>query len=213
MNYTDEQNKGNNSGMYGQTEGMRSEQENRSDSDRMKAGEQNRQDEVGYDKTRGDETAWKSGEGLSDKVERKLEKAEKKIEKAEKKVEKAGEKFAKGFVNDGERKLEKAIRKYEDKLIQAVAEEKLGELSDDNYLSTQVTQMMYPSYKADFSDSDWIDCYRVTYKNGKLNLAVTYPGDVEGWRYYYEEIIYGKQNTEELRELVDGMSEVEKRGE
>ena len=78
MNYTDEQNKGNNSGMYGQTEGMRSEQENRSDSDRMKAGEQNRQDEVGYDKTRGDETAWKSGEGLSDKVERKLEKAEKK---------------------------------------------------------------------------------------------------------------------------------------
>ena len=111
MNYTDEQNKGNNSGMYGQTEGMRSEQENRSDSDRMKAGEQNRQDEVGYDKTRGDETAWKSGEGLSDKVERKLEKAEKKIEKAEKKVEKAGEKFAKGFVNDGERKLEKAEKK------------------------------------------------------------------------------------------------------
>ena len=116
----------------------------------------------------------------------------------------------KKFVAKNERKLEKAIRKYEDKLIQAVAEEKLGELSDDNYLSTQVTQMMYPSYKADFSDSDWIDCYRVTYKNGKLNLAVTYPGDVEGWRYYYEEIIYGKQNTEELRELVDGMSEVEK---
>ena len=113
MNYTDEQNKGNNSGMYGQTEGMRSEQENRSDSDRMKAGEQNRQDEVGYDKTRGDETAWKSGEGLSDKVERKLEKAEKKIEKAEKKVEKAGEKFAKGFVNDGERKLEKAEKNRE----------------------------------------------------------------------------------------------------
>lgn len=124
MNYTDEQNKGNNSGMYGQTEGMRSEQENRSDSDRMKAGERNRQDEVGYDKTRGDETAWKSGEGLSDKVERKLEKAEKKIEKAEKKVEKAGEKFAKGFVNDGERKLEKAEKKIEK------AEKKLNEVPD-----------------------------------------------------------------------------------
>ena len=113
-------------------------------------------------------------------------------------------------VAKNERKLEKAIRKYEDKLFQAIAEKKLGELSNDDYLRTRVGLMMYPSYEADFSDGKVIDSYKETYKNGKLTLAVTYPGDVESWRYYCEEIIYGKQNTEELRELVDGMSEVEK---
>lgn len=113
-------------------------------------------------------------------------------------------------VAKNERKLEKAISKYEDKLEKAIAKEELGEFSDDDYLSRQVMLMVYPSYEADFSDGNEIDSYKVTYKNGKLTLAVTYPGDIESWRYYYEEIIYGKQNTEELRELVDGMSEVEK---
>ena len=124
MNYTDEQNRGNNSGMYGENRSMRNEQENCSTSEQVKSGEQNRRDEVGYDKTRGDESTWKSGEKLSDKIERKIEKAEKKIEKAEKKVEKARVKFAKGFVNDGERKLEKAEKKMEK------AKETLDELPD-----------------------------------------------------------------------------------
>lgn len=113
-------------------------------------------------------------------------------------------------VAKNERKLEKAISKYEDKLEKAIAKEELGEFSDDDYLSRQVMLMVYPSYEADFSDGNEIDSYKVTYKNGKLTLAVTYPGDIESWRYRCEEIIYGKQNTEELRELVDGMSEVEK---
>ena len=52
--------------------------------------------------------------------------------------------------------------------------------------------------------------YKTSYKNGKLTLAVTYPGDIEDWRYHCDEVIYGKQNTEELCELVDGMSEVAK---
>lgn len=91
MSYTDERKQVNN---------MRSEH-----------GNCNHPDEVGYDRTRGDEIARRSEDGLAEKAERKMEKAEKKIEKAEKKLEKAGEKFAKGYVNDGERKLEKAEKK------------------------------------------------------------------------------------------------------
>ncbi len=124
MSYTDEQNRGNNSGMYGHPDGMRNEQENCNHPDRMKTGERDRQDEVGYDRTRGDETSWRSGDGLTGKEERKMEKAEKKMEKAEKKVEKAEEKFAKGYENDGERKLEKAEKKIRK------AQEKMDEVAD-----------------------------------------------------------------------------------
>ena len=90
MSYTDERKQVNN---------MRSEH-----------GNCNHPDEVGYDRTRGDEIARRSEDGLA--------------EKAERKMEKAGEKFAKGYVNDGERKLEKAEKKLHK------AQEKMEDVPD-----------------------------------------------------------------------------------
>lgn len=110
-------------------------------------------------------------------------------------------------------KLQEAIVKWERKLVQAVAEKELGELNDDEYLVRRVWNLVCPSGES-YIDSDgwtfWDICYKETYKNGKLTLANTYLGYAEEWRESWDNIIYGKQNTEELRELVNGMSEVEK---
>lgn len=117
MNYTDKQNQGNDSGMFENSGSMRSEQENRQHSDQVKAGEHNRQDEVGYDRTQRDDVSWRSADEQADQAEKKMDKAEKKVDKAE-------DKFAKGYVNDGERKLEKAEKKMDK------AQEKLDDVSD-----------------------------------------------------------------------------------
>ncbi len=88
------------------------------------------------------------GKSNTEKAEEKYEQAEKKMDKAEKKIDKAQEKFAKGYENDGLRKMEKAEKKM-DKAEEKIkdAHEKLSQGTDAYTSAAHTTNNRVEDYK------------------------------------------------------------------